>query len=214
MTKPNLSLNGIPGTLWEIRRQENIHPYLGLRQAMLMINSLEKALKESRLAQKKAIRKIKLQKEGILSSDNDEDREILSDELDLAEYELASFSQLITDTEIELDTAVSEKLRIESSSLNMISDTGESLQEKYANEAFQCKLARAVVISAYSSHKMISEGAAEVIYDSACLSESERTRFEMNVVGQLRMLLPEPPVGTQMLEPTIGDSNGITATRN
>lgn len=214
MTKPNLSLNGIPGTLWEIRRQENIHPYLGLRQAILMINSLEKALKESRLAQKKAIRKINAQKEAFSHNDSAEDLEILLDELDLAEYELASFSQLIADTEVELNTALTEKSRIEAASFDLFDGTAENLQEKYANEAFQRKLARAVVISAYSSHKMISEGAAEVIYDSACLSKSEREQFELNVVGQLRMLLPEPPVNTQILEPTIGDSNGITATRN
>jgi hypothetical protein len=210
--QPHLSLNGTPGTLWEIRRQENIHPYLGLRQAILIINTQEKALKTGRISQKKAIRDLGVQKEK-LSTDTGIDLEILLDEIDLAEYNLAEYNQLILDAETELQVAIREKQRIESLNPAMFESTYQELQEIHAKDAFQFKLARAVVVSAYSSHKMISEGAAEVIYDAACLSQADRERFEIIVVQQLKQLMPEM-VQTQALNPTNGDCNGTSLERN
>ncbi len=212
MTQPHLSLNGTPGTLWEIKRQENVHPYLGIRQAILIINAQEKALKEGKLSQQKAKLALKKQEEVLTKVEGDE-REILLSEIDIAKYDLKSFDQLIRDAENELNIAVHEKARIESLNPNLVNESYEDLQVKYANEAFQCKLARAVVISAYSSHKMISEGAAEIIYDSMCLPQAERERFEINVISQLRHLLPET-TQTQALTPLDGDNNGITVERN
>jgi hypothetical protein len=209
MTQPHLSLNGTSGTLWEIRRQENIHPYLGIRQAILIINDHTKALKEGKLAQKKARVALSAQKEKFLSVEGDE-RDILFDEIELAEYNLESFDQLILDVETELNVALQEKLRIENCNPDMITKSYEELQVTYANEAFQCKLARAVVVSAYSSHKMISEGAAEVIYDSGCLPKIERERFELNVISQLRQLLPPEPINPVTLQSTAGGNNGLS----
>lgn len=218
MANPNLSLNGVAGTLWEIRRQENVHPYLGLRQAVLIINAQEKALREGRLAQKKAALALKNQKQSARPTGTDEVAIFLS-EIEIAEHELAAYDQLILDAETELNAAKEEKTRIEYLNPSMASETYEGLQIKYAQEAFQCKLARAVVISAYSSHKTISEGAAEVIYDAGCLSQSDRERFEGNVIGQIRQLLPEnfpPPesIPSQSVTPINGGSNGISVERN
>lgn len=213
MTQAHLSLNGTPGTLWEIRRQENIHPYLGIRQAILIINTQEKALKEGRLAQKKATVSLKTQRQKLPYLEGDA-RDIALDEIELAEYNLQSFDQLILDAESELSVARQEKMRIESTNPSMASANYEALQAAYAKEAFRCKLARAVVISAYSSQKMISEGAAEVIYDSACFPEAERMEFEAAVVSQLRQWLLPEQMNPQNLEPINGEINGITAARN
>jgi len=206
MTKINQSLNGIPGTLWEIRRQENVHPYLGLRQAVLIINAQESALREGKLSLKKLRIKLKTQKENLSTLQGD-NLEIALDEIEITGYELDSLEKLIIDASTELRIAIEEKDRIESLNPSMCNETYESLQEKYANEAFQNKLARSVVIAAYSSQRMISEGAAEVIYDSACLSLTDRQRFETNVILQLRQLLPPEPVNVQTLI-TNGGLNG------
>ena len=205
----NLSLNGIAGTLWEIRRQEKIHPYLGLRQAALIIDSQEKALRAGRLELKRNLLKLKKQKEQVLKLIDDE-LDILQDEIYNAECEIDSCRNLIRDAEVELNVAVEEKRRIEFCYPDMENETYESLQEKYANEAFVCKLARAVVISAYSAHKGLSEGAAEIIYDSECLSPGDQAILEMNMVGKLRQLAPElfknPP--NNSLVATNGNTNG------
>lgn len=209
MTKPNLSLNGIPGTLWEIRRQENVHPYLGLRQAVLIVNAQQKALREGRLGLKKIKLKLKTQQQELAGNEGDE-LEILLDEIEITKCDIASFDQLLLDAETELRVAIEEQERIEALNPSMVDETYETLQGKYANEAFQNKLARAVVIAAYSSHKMISEGAAEVIYDSACFSPTDRRRFEANLVSQLRQLLPPEPANLQALI-TNGGLNGSGA---
>jgi hypothetical protein len=214
--QPHLSLNGIPGTLWEIRRQENVHPYLGLRQAILIINAQERALMDGRLSKKKLIFKLNKQKEEFLIT-RGEEAEILKDEIDIAEYELQSFDQLILDAETELRVAKEEKERIEALNCDLVGATYEELQQKYASEAFQRKLAKAIVVSAYSSQKMISEGAAEVIYDSVCFSEAERMTFDMDVVRQLKQWLPREEMQAhpnQFLESTNGGTNGTSTIRN
>lgn len=213
MIKPHLSLNGVSGTLWEIRRQENVHPYLGLRQAILIIDTQEKALKEGRLSQKRTRLRLERQEQLVLEKKGLE-LEILLDEIELAKHELQSFDQLIIDAETELTTAKEEKRRIELLNPIMVAEVDDASITEYANEAFQCKLARAVVISAYSSCKMISEGAAEVIYDSACLPETDKQKFEARVVGQLMQMLPPEPTPGQFLETNNGGTNGITVTRN
>lgn len=215
MTKPNLSLNGIPGTLWEIRKQEKIHPYLGLRQAILIINSQERALKEGRLSQKKCLLKLKKQKESLATTFDADERDILLSEIDLTEHELTSFVQLFFDAEMELETAIAEKLRIESLNPDMVNSTSEDLQKQYASDAFQCKLARAVIISVYSNRKAVSEGVAEIMYDSFCLSESDKQRFDTNIDRQSRhwglgLIAPEFTVNYQILDVTKDDCDGIS----
>ncbi|NJR25771.1 MAG: hypothetical protein HC786_28460 [Richelia sp. CSU_2_1] len=233
MTTPHLSLNGIPGTLWEIRRQENIHPYLGWRQAILTASELEKSLKRGNLVKnrlrielEKKERALQLRKDNRLlyfifsipskffSFFNKNDKkeseylEILAAEIEIDRDEFSSLEQLIFDTETELNAAKEEKLRIESLNPDMVGGDSEALR-KNASAAFQRKLVRAIVVSAYSSRKMISEGAAEVIYDSACLPEVEREQFEEDVVQQLMKLLPPEPV--QYLETANGGRNGASA---
>jgi hypothetical protein len=185
MNKPNLTLNGVPGTLWEIRRQESIHPYLGWRQSILIINSLEKALKNADLAYKKSALALTKQRAKILNCEP-EDLEIISCEIAIAEYEQESIAQLVFDTKMELKVAEEEKQRIEYLNLDMVKETYMGLQEKYASCAFQCKLARSVVISALSSSNQISESAAEVLYDSACLSQNDREHLDANILSQLK----------------------------
>lgn len=203
----NFSLNGIPGTLWEIRKQENIHPYLGLRQAILIINAKEKALLDGKLAQKKALLSIKKQKESLTSLQGDES-EIRAAEIEIAEHDARMFEQLILDAEMELKTATQEKTRIETANPDMASESYEYLQIKYANEAFRSKLTRSLVISIYGSYKMLSEGAAELVYDAACFTPAERQQFDTDTFQQLSQLLvvaPNPQLSTSIE----GDSDGF-----
>lgn len=208
MPQVNFSLNGIPGTLWEIRRQENVHPYLGLRQAILIIDSKEKALRDSRLSYKKALLNIKRQKESLEGLASDE-LEIKQLEIDIAEHEIVSMNQLVIDAEMELKVANEEKTRIEAYNPDMITGTYEELQAKYASPAFHSKLKRALVVSIYSSCKMISEGASELVYDAACLTPDERLQLDVDTFQQLTQLLSAVP-NPQLLTPTNGDSSGIT----
>lgn len=211
MSQVNFSLNGIPGTLWEIRRQENIHPYLGLRQAILIIDSKEKALREGYLAQKKARLHIRKQKEALaLSELTGDELEIQNDEIAVAEHDIKMFEQLILDAEMELRTAKEEKQRIEAYNPDMIRGTYEELQHKYANEAFRCKLTRSLVVSIYSSFKVISESAAELVYDAACLSPSERKAFDENTAQQLTQFLPQLASPQQLTEIN-GGLNGFSS---
>lgn len=214
--QPHLSLNGTPGTLWEIRRQENVHPYLGLRQAILIINAQEKALMQGQLSKKKLVFKLNKQKEELLITKGEE-AEIINAEINITAYELESFDQLILDAETELRVAKEEKERIEALNCDMVGATYEELQQKYASKAFQRKLAKAIIVSAYSSQKMISEGAAEVIYDSVCFPEAERMAFDMDVLHQLKQWLPREEMQAQpnqFLESTNGVNNGNSTIRN
>lgn len=209
MTHINLSLNGIPGTLWEIRRQEQIHPYLGLRQALLIINSKEKALKEAYLSQKKAALSFKHLKDKVLISKEIE-LDILLAEIDIAEYDAEMFTQLILDAEAELNAAIQEKERIEKSHPDMVNSDRQELQEKYAAEAFHCKLVRSLVISIYGSYKGISEGASEIIYDSTCLSLLEKEQFDADTFKQLSQLLVTTPSNQPQSSTYIaGAENGV-----
>ena len=190
MQKVNLSLNGIPGTLWEIKRQEHIHWYLGYRQAILIINSLNKALKETTLLQKKARLEIDKKRQA-LSTMSSVELEILALEIEIAEDDLTQQKQMIRDSEMERETALAEKARIELEHPEIEVKDYEGLQQRYAKEAFQNKLARAVTIAAYSSHKMLPEGASEVIYDMRAFSETEQQRFSDKVMTEILGLIPE-----------------------
>lgn len=211
MTQVNFSLNGIPGTLWEIRRQENIHPYLGLRQAILIIDDKEKTLREGYLAQKKARLSIKQQKKDFFVSNLTEDElEIRLDEIDIAEHNIKMFDQLILDAEMELQIAKEERQRIEDCNPDMAHGTYKELQYKYANEAFRCKLTKSLVVAIYSSFKIIPEGAAELVYDAGCLSPAERKEFDASTVQQLTQFLPQLAIVPQSIE-TNGELNGFVA---
>lgn len=188
--KVNLSLNGIPGTLWEIKRQEHIHWYLGYRQAILIINSLNKALKEAELSQKKALLEISRKKQE-LSSKVEDEREITILEIEIAETALVEQKQMIRDSEMERETALLEKARIESEHVEITNGDYQSLQQEYAREAFQNKLARSIAVAAYSSHKMLSESASEVIYDMRSFSESDQKKVSERVMMELLALMPE-----------------------
>jgi len=204
MEKVNLSLNGIPGTLWEIRRQENIHPYLGLRQAILIIDTQEKALRQGSLSQKQMRLNLKTQQQALSNSSGDE-RDILLAEIEITQYQLNSFDQLLLDVKAELNAAIEEKLRIERSNPAMTAGTYESIQASYADESFQCKLARSVVISVLSAARGISEGAAEVLYDSSCLPVEDQQRFKSCIENQLQQLLLAP---VNPLYPSLTSTNG------
>ncbi|MEG3881051.1 hypothetical protein QT972_27170 [Microcoleus sp. herbarium7] len=210
MTKVNLSLNGIPGTLWEIKRQEHIHWYSGYRQAILIINSLNKALKEATLSQKKALLEVDKKRQG-LSTKSGVELEILVLELEIAEDDLEQQKQMIRDSEMEHETALIEKARIESEHPEIAEHDYEMLQQKYTKEAFQNKLARAVTIAVYSSHKMLPEGASEVIYDMRAFSEAEQKRFSEKVFTEVIALMPELSpnnVGRELLEQNLNNMGG------
>ena len=208
--KVNLSLNGIPGTLWEIKRQEHIHWYLGYRQAILIINSLNKALKEATLSQKKVFLEIGKKRQE-LSTKSGVELEILELEIEIVEDDLAQQKQMIRDSEMERETALIEKTRIESEHPEIAAENYEELQQKYAKEAFQNKLVRAVTIAAYSSHKMLPEGASEVIYDMRAFSEAEQKSFSEKVMIEILGLMPEltpDNVARQLLEQNLNNTGG------
>lgn len=210
MSKVNLSLNGIPGTLWEIKRQEYIHWYLGYRQAILIIGALNKTLKEANLSQKKATLEIHKKKQE-RSTKSGTELEILALEIEIAEDALDEQKQMIRDSEMERETALIEKARIESEHPEIASEDYETLQQKYTKEAFQNKLARAVTIAAYSSHKMLPEGASEVIYDMRAFSEAEQKRFSEKVMIEILGLMPElspDNVARQLLEQNLNNTGG------
>ena len=216
--KVNLSLNGIPGTLWEIKRQEHIHWYLGYRQAILIVNSLNKALKEATLTQKKALLEIDKKRQA-LSTKSGVELEILELEIEIAEDDLEQQKQMVRDSEMERGTTLTEKARIEAEHPEIADEDYETLQHKYTKEAFQNKLARAVTIAAYSSHKMLPEGASEVIYDMRAFSEDEQKRFSAKVFAEVIALMPELSpnnVEHQLLEQNLnnGGENGLVFSGN
>ena len=216
--KVNLSLNGIPGTLWEIKRQEYIHWYLGYRQAILIINSLDKALKEANLSQKKALLEVDKTRQS-LSTKVGVELEILKLELEIAEDALDEQTQMVRDSEMERETALTEKVRIESEHPEIADQDYEGLQQKYSKEAFQNKLVRAVTIAAYSSHKMFPEGASEVIYDMRSFSEAEQRRFSEKVFAEVIALMPElspDNVARELLAQNLnmGGENGLVFSGN
>lgn len=209
--KVNLSLNGIPGTLWEIKRQEHIHWYLGYRQAILIVGALNKALKEADLSQKKALLEIDKKRETFFATEVGAELEILVLELEIAEDALAEQKQMIRDSEMERETALIEKTRIESEHPEIAEHDYEGLQRKYTKEAFQNKLVRAVTIAAYSSRKMLPEGASEVIYDMRAFSEVEQKRFSAKVFAEVIALMPElspDNVALELLEQNLNDMRG------
>ena len=210
MSKVNLSLNGIPGTLWEIKRQEYVHWYLGYRQAILIIGALNKTLKEATLSQKKAFLEMDKKRQALAMKSGVE-LEILELEIEIAEDGLAQQKQMIRDSEMERETALTEKTRIESEHPEIADEDYEGLQQKYTKEAFQNKLVRAVTIAAYSSHKMLPEGASEVIYDMRSFSEDEQKRFSAKVFTEVIALMPElspDNVARQLLEQNLNNTGG------
>lgn len=212
--KVNLSLNGIPGTLWEIKKQEHIHWYLGYRQAILIIGALNKVLKEAALSQKKALLEIDKKRQA-LATKTDAELEILELEIEIAEDTLNEQKQMVRDSEMERKTALIEKARIELEHPEIAEEDYETLQQRYTKEAFQNKLVRSVAISAYSSHKMLSEGASEVIYDMQSFSEVEQQRFSEKIMIEILALMPglsSNNISHELLEQSLnnmGGENGI-----
>ncbi len=195
MTKANLSLNGIAGTLWEIRRQEYVHWYLGYRQAVLIVNSLTKGLKDAELSRLRTLLDIDNKKKDSQIGSHVETGElktaIYALEIEIAENQLSEQEQMVRDSTLELEVARREKSRIEAEHPEIELYGYQELQEKYAQEAFGNKLTRAIAISVFSTSKAIPEGAAEVIYDMRSLSETDQIKFSDNLTKEILALLPE-----------------------
>ena len=193
----NLSLNGIPGTIWEIRRQEYIHWYLGYRQAILIINSLNKALKEAEVSQKKAVVEINKKKRQQVLEEDPDTVEILNLEIEIAQDSFAEQSQMIIDGQVELSVALVEKERIESEYPEILSKSYIELQQEYAEEAFQNKLVRATAISAYSSGRNLSEGVSEIMYDMQAFSAATQEKFLKKLAtATYKLMTPHPQTVT------------------
>lgn len=209
MDKVNLSLNGVQGTLWEIRRQEHIHWYLGYRQTILIIRSIARSLKEGRLVQKQTSLNLETKRQE-LTEKTGVAREISELEIEIAESDLEDKLELIRDSTAELEIAISEKERIEREHPEIHEKDYHELQHQIAKEAFENKLVRAVAIGAYSIRKMLPEGATEIIYDMSGFSEIEQQSFSLKVKQKILELMPElatHPPEYQQLE---GDSNGFS----
>lgn len=204
MQKVNLSLNGIPGTLWEIKRQEQIHWYLGYRQAILIVNSLGKTLKEAILTQKKATLALE-QKKKLLVDKVGVELEILILENEIADDALEEQKQLFRDTETEYQTALVEKTRIETEHPEILLKDYKTLQTEYALDAFRGKLARHVAIATYSSHRALPESASEVIYDMMAFSVEEQQDFHQKLSSKMFELLLSPSKVVQSFPDALTD---------
>ena len=177
MKNTNYSLNGISGTLWEIRRQEAIHFYLGYRQAILIAASLQKNLKLAKLERRKtqmSVVKEKARFQSTANTLNEIEREIFLGEIEIVEDSLLEGETLIRDAELELAVAQSEEQRIAKAHPDLLENGYDAVQKQFSQQAFLAKLARSVAISTYASMKGVSDATAEVIVDSDCLTSEDQ----------------------------------------
>lgn len=189
MLNVNITLNGISGTLWEIRRQEAIHFYLGYRQALLIIKDLEKNIKTAKLGSQKTMLAISKEKTALASSIPEEEESVRILELEIIQDSLVETNLLIRDSVFELEAAKAEKDRIETEHPEL-RGTYEEIQQKYAQSAFLAKLARNVAISTYALSQGLSEAASEIIVDSNCLSITDQEQLFALWGNRMQKILP------------------------
>lgn len=199
MTSVNLSLNGVSGTLWEIRRQENTHFYLGYRQAVLIVRDLQKKIKSANLERRKTLFFVE-QEKAKANKLAGEEREILLDEISIIEDSLAEGLDFIRDAKNELNAAVAEIERLQNEHPDLL-DSYETVQEKYSQASFVGKLARNLMISTYSLYKGVSESAAEVIVDSDCLTPHDQQTLVSSLAAKMEKLLP-PEIEEKLIRQT------------
>lgn len=202
MESVNLSLNGVSGTLWEIRRQEHIHYYLGYRQAVLIANSLLKNLRLARLNKKATQCMLKEQNDKLILLGDGDDKEILLLEIGITEDSLDEQSSLIRDTELELKVAMEEKERIAKKYPELLGSY-ENVQNGCSQIALLAKLARSMAIATYSSLQGVSEGVAETIFDSGCLSLDDQQVLHSFWSEKMTKLIPANPDNTFNSENTL-----------
>lgn len=193
MKNVNYSLNGTSGTLWEIRRQEAIHFYLGYRQAILIVGSLQKNLKLAKLEKRKTQLGVTKEKERFqagVGSLNEIEREIFLGEIEIVEDSLIEGEILIRDAELELAVAQSEEQRITRTHPELLGNGYDAVQQQFSQAAFLAKLARSVAISTYASMKGVSDATAEVIVDSDCLTSEEQRLLFTSWSERMAKLIP------------------------
>lgn len=215
MANVNRTLNGIPGTLWEIRRQEHTHFYLGYRQAILIIESLSKNLMLAKLDQKKTNLVLKKETDK-LETLEEIDREIHFLEIEIIKQDCIEKNILIRDTLIELEIAIAEKERIEIEHPELL-ESYELVQKNLVETAFLAKLARGLAVATYAVSQGFSESASEVIIDSDCLSEADQRKLFGLWSRRLQKVLPSNQTNNltqQTVDIALEAQNGASFTRN
>lgn len=162
----NLHSNSKSGVLYEIRQDEAIHPFYGLRKAELMILAAERTLLDARLSMKAGERQYQkwTSRVKVLAEKQEktplEDDELFGIEQELQRY---NFEYPVTldkyrDMELERDIAIAEKCRILSEHPEFLSKNFNQLQEEFSEEALLNKLAIAVAAKLWSGQSLEAVG--------------------------------------------------------
>jgi hypothetical protein len=162
----NLHSNSRSGVLYEIRQEEAIHPFYGLRKAELMILAAERTLLHARLSMAAGERdrnKWLLRKEALSGEANktpQQDDELFNLEQDLQRYDFEYPVMLdqYRDMELERNIAISEKLRILAEHPEFLQKDFNQLQEEFSEEALLNKLAMAVAAKLWAGQSLEAVG--------------------------------------------------------
>lgn len=168
----NISFNTKASVETEIRRQERIHPFWGLRQAEEFIRDRTAALRETLYKARAGARELSQLRQQLQSTTDLDDgcltladqnaQEDCHDRIAKIEEEQAMIAPMIRDCKMELDTAITEKQRILATHPALNQDY-ETLQCEMSKSALTAKEATFIAGRVLAARQGLPESVAEIL---------------------------------------------------
>lgn len=191
----NLSINSRAGVEFEIRRQERIHWFLGLRQAELFIQERTAALETNYRLQRDYARTCRgwqrelesLQALEFLTPDQEDQIEKLEDDIAAAQRSSETLQPLIRDCAMELATAEAEKERILAPHPEAIALSFFELQERYSHVALMEKQAQFTAAEIWASQNNLPVSVGHLLFGLSRTDREYCLAREMELRNDLRV---------------------------
>lgn len=226
----HLSTNSKAAVEFEIRRQERIHWFLGMRQAELFIRDKLSALYTNREAERSYVRKIKaisrekdaLGAKGVAASLDELARiEEIEDQIISAQRSWLDLQPLIRDADMELQVARDERDRIIYPHPEALGLSFDELQDRYAAPALLEKQAFYFAAEAWAAVNHLPASCGHMLMD---LSPEQRQhlmtreaeirtnlRIDEATIQAARRMMQLPPVQQQQFLQALSDQEQAIA---
>lgn len=187
---------------FEIRKQERVHWFLGLRQAELIVDAkqgvldynerqLRRGLRKVRQKQRQLDRLIVIQKLSLGLLPLQDAIESLQDDIAEAKQEYGKIHPYVRDALMERDTAAIERDRIIHEHEEELNTNFDELQEKYAQPAMLQGFARYFASRVWASQNHLPEALGSLLFELApeerdwVMTNEMQLRLGVDVSGAL-----------------------------
>jgi hypothetical protein len=223
MPLAHMTTNSWAATIHEIRKQERLHWFLGLRQAELCVRDKEQIIDANAHAERKyqrSMRRLQRELDALnrlpeLTPDEEDRIEELEDEIGQGKRTWVASQPLIRDAQLEYEIAKAERDRILQEHPEAQSLSFEELQKRYTLPALVEVHARYVAARIWSAQNGVPESVGSMLFELAPQEQEVVMRREVelrsgveigqNIVEAARRIASLPEAQRQLVVKALSD---------